>query len=474
MSEDTSVVDTIMSEYIVAEEEKEALKELVLGFDLPEGYKVDQSLIDYRVAQLDEMCSKYLDAIMHSEAFQDLEATWRGLERVVDNTSFEEEPVVLELLNTSKEALRTDFANKDHKNESALWQRVYFGAYDLANGHPYTFMMGDFEFTHQYKDVTLLEDMAILSEMCQLPFLSNASPELFKHDSFQDLANDRYIETVIKESPEHVKWNEFRHDDRSKYVGLALPRVLGRAPYNMETSDIKSFDYNEALVEGDQDNSLWVGAAWSLVSNMIRSYENHGWPVKIVGVDSGGRVDSLPSATYEDHGKLKQKTPFDAILGLEKDQELTDMGFMPITYYDRTNYGTFHEAASTRIVEKIKNDPQATQTNKVAAGLQYTMLVCRIGHYLKQRHLRFVGRNATKSDLEKDLKSWLDQYVADMPNPQESVVAERPLRSYMLSVEDSEDIPGFFEVNLELRPHVAVIGADVRLKLVAFHEQEEK
>ena len=46
----------------------------------------------------------------------------------------------------------------------------------------------------------------------------------------------------------------------------------------------------------------------------------------------------------------------------------------------------------------------------------------------------FVGKNAGASEIKKDLSSWLDTLVADMPNAAERIIAEKPLRSYQLHV----------------------------------------
>jgi len=101
------------------------------------------------------------------------------------------------------------------------------------------------------------------------------------------------------------------------------------------------------------------------------------------------------------------------------------------------------------------------------------MLVTRIAHFLKYRQLRFVGRNAGAGDIKSDLSKWLDTLVSDFPNPAESVVAERPLRSYNLEVHELEDRPGVFQITAEFRPHVSIVGMDINLKLVAFHSGEE-
>ena len=138
MSEETTTtLDTLVDS--LAEAEARALADLVINLDQKEKFMVDPALIDKRIAELDKKLGEQLDLILHNEDFQNLEAAWRGLEYVVKRTSFEEEPVVIELLNVSKQDLRNDFQEQPHKENSKLWDRVYFKAYDLANGHPYTF-----------------------------------------------------------------------------------------------------------------------------------------------------------------------------------------------------------------------------------------------------------------------------------------------------------------------------------------------
>lgn len=48
--------------------------------------KLDKSLIDHHIAELDYQISRQLDAVMHHEAFQKVESLWRGLKQLVDNT----------------------------------------------------------------------------------------------------------------------------------------------------------------------------------------------------------------------------------------------------------------------------------------------------------------------------------------------------------------------------------------------------
>ncbi|EKS6543068.1 type VI secretion system contractile sheath domain-containing protein, partial [Enterobacter hormaechei] len=48
--------------------------------------KLDKTLIDHHIAELDFQISRQLDAVMHHQEFQKVESLWRGLKQLVDST----------------------------------------------------------------------------------------------------------------------------------------------------------------------------------------------------------------------------------------------------------------------------------------------------------------------------------------------------------------------------------------------------
>lgn len=474
---EVSSVDELLG-MLDSTEQKSAVSEFIGRLGSEHGVqRVTGSLIDSYIGEIDKAISAQMDEILHNEKFQALESTWRGLHYLVQNTEFSK-PVKLELLDVSKDELYEDLeeaaGGEGYDKDSALWHHVYWNAYDKVGGHPYTAIVSDYQFNNNPQDIKLLRHLSILGEMSQLPFIGNASSEFFGEEDFGDVMNNRFLSEIVKEDAKYTAWRSFREDDRSKYIGLTLPRFLSRLPYGEDAEPTKNFNYTEGVYREGEDNSLWSSASFALASNMVKSFENWGWSVKIVGVDSGGRVENLPTPTYEENGQTKMKVPVEASVGQAKDAELCELGFIPLAHWDRTDYACFFEVPSVQRPKEIKNDPEATANYSVGARLQYTMLVTRIAHFLKYRQLRFVGRNAGAGDIQRDLSNWLDTLVSDFPNPSEKVVAERPLRSYKLEVNELEERPGVFQITAEFRPHVSIVGMDINLKLVAFHSGDEE
>lgn len=85
--------------------------------------RLDKSLIDHHIAELDHQISHQLDAVMHHPGFQRVEGLWRGLKHLVDNTDYRQN-VKTEILDVSKDDLRQDFEDAPEIIQSGLYTHV--------------------------------------------------------------------------------------------------------------------------------------------------------------------------------------------------------------------------------------------------------------------------------------------------------------------------------------------------------------
>lgn len=97
--------------------------------------KLDKTLIDHHIAELDFQISRQLDAVMHHQEFQKVESLWRGVKSLVDKTDFRQN-VKIELLDVSKDDLRQDFEDAPEIIQSGLYQHTYTAEYDSPGGEP--------------------------------------------------------------------------------------------------------------------------------------------------------------------------------------------------------------------------------------------------------------------------------------------------------------------------------------------------
>lgn len=117
--------------------------------------KLDKSLIDQHIAELDYQISRQLDAVMHHEEFQAVEGLWRGVKSLIDKTDFRQN-VKIELLSMSKEDLRQDFEDSPEIIQSGLYKHTYIDEYDTPGGEPIAALISAYEFDASAQDVALL------------------------------------------------------------------------------------------------------------------------------------------------------------------------------------------------------------------------------------------------------------------------------------------------------------------------------
>jgi type VI secretion system protein ImpC len=93
-------------------------------------------------------------------------------------------------------------------------------------------------------------------------------------------------------------------------------------------------------------------------------------------------------------------------------------------------------------------------------------IVNRLAHYLKVIQRENIGSWKEKEDLNRELNAWISQYVAEMDVVSEAVKRRRPLREAQVIVADVEGNPGWYKVDLRVRPHFKYMGAFFSLSLV--------
>lgn len=273
--------------------------------------RIDKSLVDGMIAELDRRLSAQVNEILHAPAVQKLESAWRGLKFAIDKVDFREN-IKVEVLNISKESLSVDFDDAPEVTKSGLYRLVYSNEFGVFGGKPYGLMCGNYDFGPGPQDLTLLARIASVAAMAHAPFISNAGPEMFGDTSFLPLPAMKDMKSHF-ESPQYTKWNSFRQTEDARYVGLTMPRFLLRLPYGEKTVPVKSFNFQEDVI-GKHDSYLWGYASIALATRVADSFAKYRWAPNIIGPQSGGAVEDLPLHQYEAMGAIQTKIPTEILL----------------------------------------------------------------------------------------------------------------------------------------------------------------
>ncbi len=420
------------------------------------------------IAEIDRKISEQVNLILHAEEYQKLESAWRGLHYLVNNTETDE-MLKLRVFNVSKKDLHKTLRKFKGAawDQSPLFKKLYEEEFGQFGGEPYGCLVGDFHFDHSPPDVELLGELAKIAAAAHAPFIAGASPGLMQFDSWQELTNPRDL-AKITSTPEYAAWNSLRASEDSKYLGLAMPRFLGRLPYGAKSDPVEEFAFEEDLGNADSERFCWVNSAYGMAVNINRSFKEYGWCSRIRGVESGGTLANLPTHTFPtDDGGVDMKCPTEIAIADRREAELARSGLMPLIHRKNTDLAAFIGAQSLQKPAEY-DDPDATANANLAARLPYLFATCRFAHYLKCMVRDKIGSFKSRSDMEAWLNSWILQYVD--PNPATSTEgdkARQPLADATVEVSEVEGNPGYYSSKFFLRPHYQLEGLSVSLRLVS-------
>jgi type VI secretion system protein ImpC len=434
--------------------------------------KVDRSILDQMIVEIDRRLSSQINEIMHAPEFMKLESAWRGLKFAVDKTDFREN-IKIEILNATKDDLIADFEDAPEVPKSGLYRTVYSNEYGVFGGKPYGLLVGNFDFGPGPQDLALLTKIASVSAMAHAPFISNAGPEFFGKEEFLDLPGLKDLKAVF-EGPQYARWRSFRESEDSRYVGLTMPRFLLRLPYGEKTIPVKSFNFQEEVV-GNHDAYLWGYASIAMATRVADSFAKYRWCPNIIGPSAGGAVEGLPLHQYEAMGEIQTKIPTEIMITDRREFELAEEGFIGLVFRKDADDACFFSANSVQKPKVFAATPEgkAAETNyRLGTQLPYMFVMTRLAHYLKVLQREQIGSWKERNDLERELNQWISQYVADMDDPAPGVRSRRPLRKASITVADVEGQPGWYRCDLKVRPHFKYMGASFTLSLVGKLDKE--
>ncbi len=470
---DASLLDQIVEqgrfgkEQVARERGRDMVKEFVaqvLEGEMKLSRDADAT-INSRIAQIDHLISLQLNEILHHPAFQKLEASWRGIKYMMDQSETSS-MLKIRVLNVSKKELLRDLQRAPEFDQSVMFKKVYEDEFGIFGGEPFGALIGDYEFSKHPEDIELLEKVSQVAAGAHAPFLTAAAPELLNLDSFSQLGDPRDIGKIF-DSTEFAKWKSFRASEDSRYVGLTMPRVLMRLPYGKDTKPVDDFSYEEGVDGTDHSKYLWGNAAYALGARLTTAFAQYGWCASIRGVEGGGLVEGLPTHTFRtDEGDVALKCPTEVAITDRREKELADQGLIPLVHCKGTDYAAFFSVQSANKPKKF--DKAAANANaRLSAQLPYILAVSRFAHYMKSIMRDKIGGFMSRGQCQTFLTQWIMQYVTDDDQASAATKAKFPLREARIEVSEIPGKPGAYRAIAFLRPHFQLDELTVSLRLVA-------
>jgi len=425
-------------------------------------------LLQRDVAELDVLLNRQVNAILHHPRFQRLEAGWRGLQHLLQATQGGEN-VRVTVMTLSKHELANDLRAAVEFDQSEFFKKVYEQEYGTAGGEPFGVIVADYEFGKTPADIDLLGRIAGVSAAAFAPFIAAAQPEAFGINSYSMLDRVGSLSAQF-DGLRDVSWNALRNKEDARFLGLTLPRILLRLPYEELLVRDEAFLFQEDVSALDRSGYLWGNAAFAFGAVLIQAFINNAWFANIRGTSegpgSGGVVPGFPVHSFQtDPSGTAIKCSTETIVDERREKELNDLGFLALCDCEDTDFCAFFATQSLQ-KPKAYDDELATVNAQMSAMLQYIFCASRFAHYLKVIAREMIGSYSQASRLQSQLHSWLHQYVAQDPGATARIRARFPLRDARVVVHEHPREPGHFLATLDVWPHFQLDEMTASVKLV--------
>ncbi len=432
--------------------------------------------IQVLIASFDDAINKQINKVIHHKRFQKLEASWRGLYSLVEQSDYydTEKQIKIRALDISWKELSKDLDKAIDFDQSNIFNLIYSSEFDTPGGEPYGLILGDYEISHKvqpgipYNDTHTLRALSAVTGAAFAPFIGGAHPSLLGLDDFSELGLGANISSVF-DLPEYASWRSLRSHDDSRYLGLTVPKVLMRPPYEDDGTRADSFCFREETHDSNKDY-LWGNAIYAFGSVTIRAFANSGWFANIRGfqrgVVSGGLVTDLMTQSFSTDKKyLITKPSTDTLITDRIEKELSEQGLIPLSYCKDTENLVFYSNNSLQL--PIEYDKiSATVNARLSAMLQYILCVSRFAHYIKVIARDKIGSFAKPKDCEDYLQRWLLGYATANDDSPLELKAKHPLREAKVQVKEQPGNPGNYLCITHLQPHFQLDQLVSSIKMV--------
>jgi type VI secretion system protein ImpD len=432
------------------------------------------AVLQAAIADIDRALSQQLCAVIHHARFRALEASWRGLKFLVEQTGDIDNLKIRVLAVTWRELAR-DLERAIEFDQSQLFRKVYSDEFGTPGGEPFGVLLGDYYVAHRphgeqpVDDVTVLKGIAAVATAAFAPFIAGAHPALFGLDSFVDLERPFDIARVFQ-SADYIRWNSLREIEEARFVGLTLPRILMREPWRDDPRRVDGFRFREHASATDGSERLWANACYAFGAVLARSFGQSGWLASIRGVERGAQGGGLVSGLAQacaptDAAGVAPLPPTELVVSDMLEKQLSDLGLIALCHCPGTPWAAFYSTPSLQQPRSF-DKPDARVNAKLSAMLQYIFCTSRFAHYIKMIGRDRQGSFTDAEGLQRYLTDWLAQFTLSDEEASSELQARHPLRAASVTVRDVPGKPGAYYSIIHLRPHFQLDDLSTSLKLV--------
>ncbi|RTZ14504.1 hypothetical protein EJ063_16445 [Vibrio aquaticus] len=397
------------------------------------------STISSLIVELDNALSEQLDSVIHQPDFQNLHASWLGLEGLA-KLPINKNKTRLKLLDMSWGEVSSDLNQAYTIKATDLFNKIGNRELNTLGGQPFGCIMFthkislDMDFDADYDDLFTIELLSKLGELTLCPMLFSPDEDFFVQSRADWLSDTKRINKILH-GEDHQPWQTLREKTSSKFLGLVMPSIRMRSRYQNQKV---GFIYNES------GQGLWGNATFAFVATVMREYHRVNW----FGFLKSRWNDKYQGAlvNIEDHPSLFLTKPeTDVVLFGQISTFYAQNGFIPLSKSALSDKYYFNGNNSIWMSGTTDNE-------KVLTQIQTSLMSCRIAHYLKVQVREMIGSFNTAAECELFLTHWIEKFSSNVSFANEETLSKYPLSFAKVSIIESPHSAGSFSCTLRMVP----------------------
>jgi type VI secretion system ImpC/EvpB family protein len=422
-----------------------------------------RGVLDHDIAAIDALIAAQLDAVLHHPRLQKLEGSWRGLAWMVEGFD------------------PRDLSRASEFDQSVLFRLLYENELGSPGGEPFGLLVLDHELRHTplarglsahppIDDVSVLASLGSIAAAAFMPVVVGGSPALLGVDRFEDLALSIDIAAALRDD-EHARLRMLMKREDSRFLCVAMPRILSRRPWTAEAHGESGLRYEEYAPEAR--DRTWSVACYAFAATVGRAQAAFGWPADIRGVSpdriGGGLVLDLPVEPIRLGAATAWNRPsLDLAFTDRQEAELVAAGLMPLNTlpYGDAAFASVHSLQARDVEAPGRETTPAAGNRRLSSQINAILCVSRFAHYVKIIGRELTGVFMTAGEIERRLQSWLAGYTNASQSPDADSRARHPLVSSRVSVQELPGKPGSFSCVIQLQPYFQLDDVAATFRLV--------
>lgn len=316
------------------------------------------------VPRIDAALGAQIGAILQHPEVRRLERAYRGL-RFLQDRAQRIPGLLIDVLSIGDQGAAATFAAAQSRPGDA----------------PFSFAVIDTEIDGSTRSFTELLAIGEAAEGGVLPALVNGTEKLLgvgDLSSIERIDNKQGLFTASHRAP----WRAVANKTPLRWVSIAMNGILGRPPYDKQSSRVK-----EAVIKetpSDHEGFVWLSPVWAIAALMIKSFQETGWPGRIAGTRNG-LVENLQVREIEDDGQTVA-VPTQAFLSTDSQREMSKMGVLLLASAPNSDAAYVHTAPTAYVQPDKKSYDSATtepEDRPPPIGLVDKMFIARLVQFTR-------------------------------------------------------------------------------------------